>query len=155
VRQVESRPREGVPRGTGRGKDAIDTIPSLGEEATRDPEADERLAHPDRLVDVPAVERVIQRAAEIVVVALEPLEPRHLLGAAQMWRRLLGDSEHEVEVSTTRRVFFAGLDEPLAGEGVNRLQHREARFAVRLLVLSQQAVAHERRQRLEHVAGIA
>ena len=52
---------------------------SLGEEATRDPEADERLPHPTSFVDVPAVERVLQRAAEVVVVPLEPIPKSTIL----------------------------------------------------------------------------
>src|SRR5262245_45895786 len=56
VRNEEPRARLRVSRGTGRGEHAIDAVPSLGEEPP-DPEADERLAHSDGFVDVPAVER--------------------------------------------------------------------------------------------------
>jgi hypothetical protein len=107
----------------------------FGEEPSG-PEADERLGHPDGFVDVSAVERIVQRCAKVVVLTLESLEPRPLLGATEVGRGLLGGGEHSLQVSAARAVFFAGLGEPLAGEGVNRLQHRKARLTVRLLILS-------------------
>lgn len=61
---------------------------SLGEEATRDPEADERLPHPTSFVDVPAVERVLQRAAEVVVVPLEPIPKSTILATTAAARYL-------------------------------------------------------------------
>ena len=111
------------------------------------------------LIRADATGHFVAEAVDVAVAAKRlaehGLEPRHLRRTAQVGRRLLDDVEHELEVSATRRVFFARLGEPLAGEGVNRLQHREAWLAVGLLVLPQQAVAHKGRQRFEHVARVA
>src|SRR5215831_18592824 len=79
VRQEEPRARLPVVRGTGCTEHAIDAIPALGEKPPN-PEADERLGHPGGCLDMASIEGIVQRGAKVVVLTLESLEPRSLLG---------------------------------------------------------------------------
>ena len=117
--------------------------PPLAHVAVHLPEAPERPGEPQRRLRLPACRRPAERRPEIVVLRLQPRQPRRLLRAGQCGLRLLRERE---EVRGVRRAIASILvarPQPLARVFADRLQHPEAGLAVRVALLPQQALPQQ------------
>ena len=94
-----------------------------------------------------------QRGTEVVVLALER-EPVDVGLGALIFLDPVGEREEVLGVSSPDLVGLAACLESLERVRADRLEHREARLAVGLLLLAEQAVVDQRRQaRQEPVAA--
>src|SRR5207237_8216507 len=77
-----------------------------------------------------------------------------LAGARQLGLRGLGEREIALEVAVAGVLELAALAQPVERVLADRLEHAEARLAVRALALPDEAVVHELGDAVEHLAEL-
>ena len=124
---------------------------ALLEVAVHLPEAPERSREP--LLELALADRVeaVEGGPQVVVLCLEPVEPRFQIGAGQsldLVTGLLGERQEVRRVSSVELAVLARVFEPLGGVFADRLQH-----PVALAAVAEQALVDERLEGVE--VGVA
>ena len=128
---------------------------SLAEEAALPPESPERGSQPQLTLAVSTLVECGQRLAQVVVLGLEPIEPRGLIRTSQLRLGRLGEGEEQIRVATTHHLRLTAELEALPRVLANRLQHAQASTAVRTRGLPQQTLIDQRGDELEDGGGLA
>ncbi len=148
-RRRSSRRRAGPPAGHGPERTARSTHPRPSLKWPRYRNQNDQRAPASRIASRPRRARWLQarRRAQVVVIRLEPVEPPGVSGPSPSGRLgRLGQGQEGRRGAPGRRLLPARR-QPLQAELADRLQHREARLAVRLRLLPQQALVDERGER--------
>ena len=109
------------PEGDGSGEVA----PAFGPVSACLPVRPDRPREPQRAVDVPALEQVLERSPQVGVLGMEPFEPRPSLPRAQLRMRTLAELDVPGSVTVPKPRRIRELVEPFGRELANRLQHPE------------------------------
>ncbi len=148
-----SRARRGGGGGS-RAEELREPAAALAEIAAHEPEARDRARELEAALAVAKHRgRARQRRAQVVVLGLEPIEPRLLGAARQLWLRLVRKRKEVREVALVAGRAVGQRVQPLRRVLLNRLEQPVARRAV-ALVDDDEALVDERRDELDHVARI-
>src|SRR5439155_10543255 len=102
-------------------------------------------------LDVGAVDRPIDRGAQIVVVELQSVEPAAAAGTSQLGGAALREGKERCRVAAVDRVGILGRDESFHRVLANRGEHREAGLRLASGNRSGQALLDERPETIENV----
>ena len=140
VRGVRNRQRLGHP------------LEPFGQVATHLPEPPQRCGGAERDLAGSDLRCPHQRRAKVVVLLLEPVEPRALAGAHDLARGLFGQLPEQVSVTVAEPIPAPLRHGLVHRELANRLEHREARLPVDALLLAHEAVLDQRGDRVDRIA---
>jgi hypothetical protein len=116
------------------------------------PEGPQRPRQTGGEVDVAVLERAPERRLQVVVFPLQPDEPAALIGAGEMWLRLLRQRHEALHLPVLEELVLTGLLQALAGVQPYRLEEEATCRAV-LLLHDHQRLVHQCRQQVEDLGG--
>ena len=105
----------------------------------------EQLAQPSGLI------QPREGGSQVGVLGLQPVKGVGGANRAHSARRLAGKCQAPRRVAVSRRRLLAGRCQLLQPEFPNRLQHQVPRLVIRSVLLSQQALLHQRRHAVQDV----
>ena len=137
--------------GPGLRRHPIEAGPGLVQIAALLPESPQRVGHPDGDVGIGGIGRPIEGRPQIVMLALESVEPCALFGPAQFGGGALGELLERHRMASGDGVGFAGRGEHLRRVLADRVEHREARLVELRSIDPHEALVDERPDPLEEV----
>ncbi len=137
----------------GHGQRALGELGALDEPAVLLPVPPQRGHESERKLGLARVDRPADRSAEIGIVDRQPIEPTRLVRPGQVGCRRLGKGQVNDRVTSTHRILATVVPESLERERPDRLEHLEPDARPTRVALDQ-ALIDQRRQLIQHIAGV-
>ena len=138
---------------SGERQQSIEPRAPLAQMATHVPKGIQRGCQPQPGPALPALLGPAQRGAQVVVLALQPLQPHRPRGPVQLWSGGLGQQGVIGCVRPAQRFPLATRRQPLQGVLAHCFEHAHAHLAVDILFCAQEALVDQRGQSPQHVAS--
>ncbi len=108
------------------------------------PELEEPARERHRELPLAGSLEMIERSAQVVVIGLEPIEPRSRISTEEARLGLVGEAQEVLRMSPAEATGLVRVVETLSRVLADRLEHREAR-----LVVANEALIDERLERID------